>query len=372
MAESSSTHSTSTRTTPPPPVYEEPQPNLFSNILAIVGFVILIVVVIWGLVHLASLSRTWFSSFFGKGSTTIEVTAPKNTTSGTAFTVSWKYSEPSAGTYAFLYQCQGGIQLQTPGTQGGMNSIPCGAAFTIPTTNKQVSITPLLSGSAAVDVPISIIFMQTATSSASTVRQAQGSATVHVLPGTGVTPPPVSQPITPPPSSIPNTSNTSNTGNSSPNTQTTRPRTPADLSVRIVSITTDGYGNGIATFDIGNLGGTSSGTYYFTANLPTQTGYAYASPAQASLAPGGHIVSTLNFTQAVPGIFSVSITKNDANNSNNYASQNVMPSSYGPYNYVQPYQAQYAAGSYPYGYQYSQNSYMYQQYPYTQYYPYAY
>src|SRR3989344_4511322 len=84
---------------------EEPKTSLASNILAIVGFIILIVVVIWGLVHLASLSRGWFSSFFGESAAAIEVTAPKSATSGTPFTVSWKYEEPTEGSYALLYPC---------------------------------------------------------------------------------------------------------------------------------------------------------------------------------------------------------------------------------------------------------------------------
>ena len=142
--------------------------------------------------------------------------------------------------------------------------------------------------------------------------------------------------------------------------------------MRIISVTTDGTGGGVATFDIANVGGTSSGTYYFTAQLPTMSGYTYSSPAQSSLAPSAHVVSTLRFSQAVSGVFSVSITTADANSGNNYASQTMS----GSYNYNQPYpyQSQYSSVSYPYspytqGYSGTQYS---QQYPYSTYYPYAY
>ena len=147
-----------------------------------------------------------------------------------------------------------------------------------------------------------------------------------------------------------------------------------------MSVTTDGYGNGAATFDITNVGGRVSGTYYFTANLPTRSPYTYSSPAQASLSPGSHMQNTLRFSLADGGIFSVSITTSDANAGNNYASQPVnasysplVPSygtqyNYGPYNYNTYPQYQ----NYQYSYPTSQYQYYSQQYPYSTYYPYAY
>jgi len=356
-----------------PQMPEEPKASLVSNILAIVGFIILIVVVIWGLVHLANISRAWFSSFFGWNDAAIEVTAPKSVTSGLPFDVSWKYDEPVEGTYAFLYQCQGNLQLQTPSPIGTLNSVPCGAAFTISGASKEVSITPLLAGSESLSVPLSIIFMPSGTGT-----QAQGSATVTVTPTTQMTAPvptPSPTPIvveeTPAPAPTPAPSPTP--------TPTPVATSPADLSVRIVAVSIDGAGSGVATFDIENVGGTSSGAYYFTATLPTQTGYTYNSPAQTSLAPGSHIVSTLRFSGGVSGIFSVSITTPDANGTNNYASRSVNAPYYNPYDYnpypnstyyplqnsysYQMYYPQYQPYSYP---SYSQYS------PYSTYYPYAY
>ena len=147
------------------------------------------------------------------------------------------------------------------------------------------------------------------------------------------------------------------------------------------------------SFDIANVGGTSSGTYSFTANLPTQSGYTYASPAQASLAPGSHVLNTLRFTEAQSGTVSISVNASDANKSNNYASQSISaPYQYNynsSYNYLPTGQAgnstYYNAQSYqqyqtyPYYsnqmYPYSQTAgypYYYQQQPYSTYYPYAY
>ncbi len=373
-------------------VPEEPKPSLASNILAIVGFIILIVVVIWGLVNLAGISRDWFSSLFGGSDAVIEVTAPKSAISGTPFTLSWKYDEPSEGTYAFLYQCESGLAFQTPGV-AGIVGIPCGAAFTIGGEEKRISLMPYVSRNAPLDVPLSIIFMGSATGT-----QAQGSATVRITPLLATTPAPTSSPE-PTPEPIPTPTPTP-TPSTRPEQATPAPKLPTDLSVHIISVTVDASGNGVATFDIANIGRTSSGTYYFSATLPTQSGYIYTSPAQSPLAPQAHVVSTLRFSQGSGGTFSVSITTADSNQSNNAASQTVSaPYYYDSYNYPPTGQA----GNYPYNYgnmyQYSypqyqmyphtyQQPYMYQyqsgfapsyggqyysqQYPYSTYYPYAY
>ena len=124
---------------------------------------------------------------------------------------------------------------------------------------------------------------------------------------------------------------------------------PGGLWVQILSVVPDGAGGGIATFDIGNDGLSSTGVYSFTAQLPMTDGRLYQSPTQSSLAPGDHVVNTLRFSQATSGIFSVVVdsgTKNEARTDNNYASQTVsMP--YIPPSYPQQY-PQYP--QYPYGY----------------------
>ncbi len=330
--------------------------SLLSNILAIIGFIILIVVVIWGLVHLASISRDWFSSLFGGSSSSIVVNAPATTTSGTPFTISWKYASKDKGTYAFLYQCRSGFQFQTPGTNGTENGVPCGAAFTVAGTDNKLVVTPFLSGNTNLKVPLSIIFMPTATGT-----QVQGSASTTVVPSTVVTPAPAPIVITPAPNPTP--------APTPAPAKPAKPTTPADLAVTVISLSTDAYGNGVATFDIANRGGSSTGSYYFTAQLPTSAAgsYNYTSPSQVSLASGGHVLNTLRFSQAVSGVFSVSVNGSDSNKSNNYASQNLgaqyLPTGQaGNYNYQNTYNNSsynYAPYTYSqtagYGYQYQTN-----------------
>jgi len=313
----------------------EPKASLVSNTLAIVGFIIVIVIVLWGLFHIATLGAPWFSSLFGKGSDSIQITVPAGVTSGTPFAITWKYSTSEKGSYAFLYQCKDVAHFQSV-VGGATTTIPCGAAFSIPTTNNSLTLTPQLSGTASTSVPLSIVFIPSATTS----KQVQGSATVVVNPRT--TPPTVIQPAT--------TTSTTPVTPVIPTTPTPPVATgPTDLSVQIVSVVPDGSGGAIATFDIGNIGQSSTGVYTFTAQLPTADGYLYNSPTQSSLAPGDHIVNTLRFSQAVSGIFSVvvdSTTKNELRTDNNYAFQQVsMP--YVPQTYPQQY-PQYP--QYPYVY----------------------
>ena len=80
-------------------------------------------------------------------------------------------------------------------------------------------------------------------------------------------------------------------------------------------------------FDIANVGGSPTGTWTFTAQLPTLSGYTYNSPAQISLAPGDHIVNTLRFTQAAQGIIQVIADPtnviSEVNEMNNTASESM-------------------------------------------------
>jgi hypothetical protein len=327
-------------TTQTPIEREDRGPSLLSNILAILGFIILLAIIIWGLIHLATLASPWLSSLLNKNvPAAIEVTAPAQAISGTAFTVSWKYSPAAAGSYAFLYQCKDNFQFETPGTGGAMESIPCGAAFTVGASGNSVSVLPILSGTATTSVPLSIVFMPGAANG----QQVQGNATVAIAPGA------VQQPVPAQPAQ------TVTPAGAASAPAAARVSSPADLSVNILSVNTSASGATVATFDIANDGGSASGTYYFEAFLPTQSQYTYTSPAQASLAPGSHVLSTLTFTQTVGGTFSVLVDPSGAvresNRSNNYASRAVSApyNNYNGYNnyyypqttypqYQQPYQ----------------------------------
>ena len=287
--------------------------SLLYNIVATVGLIIVLIVLIWGLFHLATLLSPWFSSLFTSKTTApqaLHVSAPASATSGTPITVSWSYTTTAKGTYAFLYSCNDSLRFETAGTGGTTNAIPCGAAFTV--SGSSVKVTPTLSGTKSINEPLSILFVPSQAGA-----EVQGGATVTINPA-AVSAPAVSQSVS-----------ATHAG-------------PADLSVVILSAVVDQTGLATVVFDIANGGTGDSGSYNFQAYLPTRTTYTYSSPVQSSLAPGSHIVNTLRFTQATPGAVSIivdpSSSVNDSNRTNNYAAQNLsMPYGYNPQTYYNNY-----------------------------------
>jgi hypothetical protein len=334
--------------------------GLLSNILAIGGFLILIIILVWGFINLVRIGGSWASSLFGVRANEIRVTVPASVTSGEQFSFMWEYSATAPGSYALLYQCANGFRLETPGVAGASSVIPCGAGFSIGSSTGELPLIPILSDTSVADIPLSVIFTPSATTSE--ISEAQGSAVLHVAAGTDAPAPSVS---------------------SAPTTVVTPASVPAlasgspDLSVRITGVTNDG-GMTNVTFDIANSGGSSSGTWYFTAQLPTAQPYTFSSSAQTPLAPGARISNTLRFTGAVSsgGTFSVSVDPGNAvaesNESNNVASQWVAA----PYQYQSAPAYNYPTYNYSYSGQYYDPQFIYPnsyRYSYPQYsYPYQY
>lgn len=291
--------------------------KMISNALAIAGFVVLIVIIVWGLWHVGTLLKGWFSPYFSGQSSAIEVVAPERAISRQPVQINWSYEAKTEGRYAFLYECAEGIEFGVPVIREGereatLARVQCGTAFTLGQATSSVIIVPILAGETELPASVSIVFVPNAGSGLpAQAGQVRGSAQMRIIPsGAPETPeqpePPVNQPETPTP---------------------TTPTGPADLVVTVISATTDVTGASVVTFDIANRGGSSTGTYAFTANLPTQYPYTFISDPQVSLAPGAHIINTLRFNQTVSGIFTVSVdpsnTVRESNETNNNASHQV-------------------------------------------------
>lgn len=312
--------------------------GLISNILAIAGFIILIVIIIWGAFHFLRLASTGFSSLLSRaGASTITLTAPRTVQSGDMLDISWKYTVPEeAGTFAVLYQCRDGFQLRMP-LATSTTPIPCGAPYTIGTKEaKATRLIPVLAGSSNIDIPLSVMYMTAGTTTPTKV--AQGNATVTVTPrsNTAATSTPATGSANPAPQPTPTPSPTPKPA---PKPVTSIVTGPADLVVRIISVgVIDPISGTIiqraptsqndivaVTFDVKNQGGMATGAWHFTANLPTSPTTPYVSPQQKSLNPGDRIESTLRFNRAVQGAFTVSVDPSnfvrESNESNNNASQ---------------------------------------------------
>jgi hypothetical protein len=220
-----------------------------------------------------------------------------------------------------------------------MINIPCGAAFSVASAATTMILTPTLTGAASVKASLSIVFIP----AAATGTRVQGTAVVAIDGGSNG----AAKEATAPTPKVEKT-----TAIPAPAKQTPKPvqASPADLSVTIVAIgiidpmsgqfvnRPPMYAEDMAAveFDIANVGGSASGSYYFEANLPTQTGYTYTSPLQSSLAHGDHVLNTLRFTQVAQngGIVSIQVdpsgTIREAAKGNNYASQVIGMTGYYP------------------------------------------
>lgn len=316
--------------------HESQSPGLLANILAVAGFIILIVIIVWGAYHLLRLTGAGISSLFSGSNSEITITTPTTPVeSGKAFPLAWDYTPREDGSFAVLYQCKTGFRFETNAPTRA--ALPCGNAFTVG-AEKTINLVPVLSGTTTLDVPVSVVFIPAATSS---TERPQGATTVKVAGGSTTT--------TPAPA-------TSGSTGSTASPAAPRPAGKPDLSVRILSVGTVNAVSGLienrypgpeeiaaVQFDIANSGSGSTGSYSFTVSLPIQGGYVYTSPAQNSLTPGSHVVNTLRFkpVQSGGGTITVSIDPygavSESNEGNNAAAifigAPVWTGSYAPYVY---------------------------------------
>lgn len=337
-------------------------PGLLSNAIAIIAFIVVIAIVIWGLLHLANISTSWFTNLFPRSTPTMQISAPADASSGSPVTISWKYSGSDKGTFAFMYQCREGISLKD--ADGAR--VLCGTVHPLlNAASSTMVVTPVLSRIASTTLPFSIVFMPSATGS----KQISSTATIAVTAGAEpvVETPITATPVAPKPVAV---GVSDDAGASAPVYHG-----PADLRVRIVNVQ-DGDLTTVQ-FDIANVGGSASGSYTFTAYLPTTNGYTYFSPTQASLAAGSHILNSLQFSDADGGTISIVVhpSKDSDPRGNNTDSRDLV-SSYAPaydYSYDYQYPASYQDYSYPTyapSYTYPTQQYGYQSYdPYGSYYP---
>ncbi len=329
---------------------EEPHPSLLSSVLVIAGFITLTAIVLWGLLHVATIASPWLDSLFGTPKPLIEVTAPSEVQSGEEFAISWKHETDAEGMYTLLYQCRDNLRLETVGA-GAPRVIPCGAAVTVASPEKTIGVRPMLSGTASTSVSISIVFLPntpvlsgTTTESDAENARAEGSATVIVNPKPAATQPlpttstePVARPTTPAVTVLPTNPATPPSQYSVTTTRIQAPATPPDLTVQILSLRIDPSGMGIVEFDIANVGGSTSGSYTFEVYLPTRSLYTYSSSVQSPLSAGGHIVNTLRFGDGMSGAVTIVVdptnTSREVNVNNNITTRQVAgptyPQSYG-------------------------------------------
>ncbi len=315
---------------------EHQQESLLGTILAVIGFLIIAFIAVWGLAHMLVLAKNTVSPWFSRNSQAIVISAPSVATSTIPFALSWKHTPTAAGSYTFLYSCVSGVRFEAQHSDGSTTKIPCGAGFTA--SSSPLTLVPHLTVGSRISTPVSILFKPSTASqtlgSLASNATAEGSASITVVRGTSET--------TKTPVATPKVTATKSVSKSTKQTvpATSQPAAPADLSVTILAIgVIDAYTgqfverapyspNEIAAvrFSVKNVGGRTSGTYRFSAELPTDTAYVYESSLQSALAPQSYIVNTLRFDRvSAGGIVRIVVTPNgnDSRTSNNVISRSL-------------------------------------------------
>ncbi|MEK7628836.1 MAG: CARDB domain-containing protein [Patescibacteria group bacterium] len=289
------------------------------NIIAIIGFVVVVAIGLWGAVSAVRLAPKMFAvisdSFKDESPIALESSEPK-VRSGDPLTLAWQDAKRDSGLYTISYNCVDGVEIQAPVSDTAFGIIPCAMPYAVAATDSSLKLIPLLHGKTEATIPIAIEYLSRDGS-----KIATGTTTVSVYTSTsatpvGTTPTTVKKPVA------------TKTAVVSPATKPAPRPAPApkpagkpDLEVRFLGIgTTDPYTGAFMQrtsfaphevvsfkFDVINIGTARSGAWGFTAELPTNPPYHYDSPTQSSLNRGDHVEFTLTFSMPQYGNATVSV-----------------------------------------------------------------
>lgn len=313
---------------------QENKSSTIKNVIAILGFVLLLIIGIWSAIQVIKFVPRLFSDSgvstqvtsteedIELGDRDIVAQLSKDTAqSGEPITIEWAHTGGDEGVVSFSYACEEGFYFQIAG-----RPVPCNAPYNIPASDTSLEVVPL-SAKATVDAPLAITYtnpqgesvrdtLTLAIENDSVVEDGEVDDTKE---GTVTTPGPVEpeQPTTTKPTTV---------VTPKPIVQTVRvPRTSnpygiADLKVEMVAIgdinrygvfepkgIVHHYARGGAKFKVTNLGDKQSGPWHFAATLPTHGGYPFTSQVQPSLMPGASTEIFMTFDQLVPGVHAFTV-----------------------------------------------------------------
>lgn len=242
----------------------------------------------------------------------IVVSAPTTVKNGEAVTISWTHEgKPAEGSYTFTYFCADNIAMSSPDRRGESVEVFCNTPFNFTNANDSITVTPFLTQGERQDVTVLISYRENGGSKTTEGRTTFALVASATPSAPGVPTVPTKKPIvrTPP---TPTTGTPVTTVRPIPtpsNPTTANPGTSADLQVRILETgyVIGGTNTFVASssvsmsdraavrFVVENVGGTPTGQWRFTAELPTIYYYRYDSVEQESLAPGDRIEYILGF-----------------------------------------------------------------------------
>ena len=292
-----------------------------TRVMAIIGFLALIVIGMYGSVRVAQAVPGAFksvaaaivsiTSIFVPANETITLSLPAYTVqSGTPLTVAFDHQNKKLqGTYAFRYSCVEGVTFSTLAGDGTVSQITCNQPYAFQPFNNSVVVTPESTKVRFADAEVFVTFTPegagTSTVAGSTVFTIENVkvTTSALTPGgsTGTTGTPTPAPA-PKPQPKKETIVVPQGRASDPNGYT-------DLTARVIEVgVIDSTGAFVASstpsrqsrvavrFAVENIGTkTANKEFTFSAVLPTYPPYTYFSPSQVVLGPGDRIEFTIGF-----------------------------------------------------------------------------
>ncbi|MEK7063422.1 MAG: hypothetical protein AAB955_01880 [Patescibacteria group bacterium] len=298
-----------------------------TRVMAIIGFVALIIVGMWGSVQVARVIPGTLSaiasaivsvtSIFVPADEVITVSAPSlSVQSGSQVTFTLEHNRTVEGAYTFRYTCVEGVTFL--GTAGASDTAFCNAPYRFSPINNTFTVTPVSEQSRFVDVEVFVDFTPsgsaTATVTGSTLVTIENKSITSTT-GTPTTPVPTTPKPTTPRPTTPGTSTTNTYPITGPGT-ISNPNGYVDLSVRVIEVgiidKTTGAFTASSTpqripvnarpavrFAVENLGTKVSPMFTFNAVLPTYPAHIFSSQAQQALMPGDRIEFTIGFDSVV-------------------------------------------------------------------------
>ena len=304
-----------------------------TRVLAVFGFVALIVIGMYGSVRVAQSVPGAFSrmaaaivsitSIFVPANETITLSLPSYTVqSGSPITVAFDHQNKKLnGTYALRYSCVDGVSVSTTAGDGSVSTITCNQPYAFQPFNNSITITPISEKVRFVDVELFVTFTPegagASTVAGSTVMTIENQKLTASSLTPGTTPTTPTTPVTPKPTPPKTTIVVPQGRASDPNGYT-------DLTARVIEVgvldtngafqsTTTLSRNGpriAVRFAIENIGTRTSKEFTFAAVLPTYPPFTYFSPSQVALGPGDRIEYTIgfdSFDQDLVGDFVVNV-----------------------------------------------------------------
>lgn len=295
-----------------------------TRIFAIIGFVALIIIGMWGSVQVAKVipgtlssiasAIVSFTSIFVPADETLTVTTETHSVlSGTPVTLSFEHkNKENDGTYSFRYSCVDSVTFEVA-VNGANQSVACNSALSFTPTNNTLTVTPVSTGARYVDIETFIAFTPTNAgtptiigSTVLTVENRDGKPTTPTTPTTPV------KPTTP--VRGPETTTTYPVGGTG---QASDPNGYVDLTARVIEVGVVDKTTGVFTasstpsrnpvnarpavrFAVENIGTKTSPMFMFNAVLPTYPAHIFSTPsAQKALNPGDRIEYTIGFDSVV-------------------------------------------------------------------------